>query len=144
VIFTDGPAWKEQRRFTLRHLRDFGFGRRSMETLIHEEARALLDVVGASSHEPTFDVLPLLPVLSINILWTIMAGTRHEITDRKFVRLTDAVMSFFRSGNALDVVNFYPFLQHVPGINAGFKRQTRAVSDIQTFIEVRNMAYVCI
>jgi len=37
VFFTDGPFWVEQRRFTLRHLRDFGFGKRSMEEFIMEE-----------------------------------------------------------------------------------------------------------
>lgn len=28
IFFTDGQLWFEQRRFTLRYLRDFGFGRR--------------------------------------------------------------------------------------------------------------------
>jgi methyl farnesoate epoxidase/farnesoate epoxidase len=37
VFFADGPFWVEQRRFTLRHLRDFGFGKRSMEEFIMEE-----------------------------------------------------------------------------------------------------------
>uniref|UniRef100_A0A182UK02 Cytochrome P450 n=1 Tax=Anopheles melas TaxID=34690 RepID=A0A182UK02_9DIPT len=29
INFIDGPGWKDQRRFFLRHLRDYGFGRRS-------------------------------------------------------------------------------------------------------------------
>uniref|UniRef100_A0A1B0DHC9 Uncharacterized protein n=1 Tax=Phlebotomus papatasi TaxID=29031 RepID=A0A1B0DHC9_PHLPP len=31
IFFTEGPFWKNQRRFTLRHLRDYGFGRRFTE-----------------------------------------------------------------------------------------------------------------
>jgi hypothetical protein len=31
IFFTDGPFWSHQRRFTLRNLRDFGFGRRFQE-----------------------------------------------------------------------------------------------------------------
>lgn len=42
LIFTDGPYWQELRRFTLRHLRDFGYGRTSMESLIMQEADDLI------------------------------------------------------------------------------------------------------
>lgn len=35
IFFTEGPVWHEQRRFTLRYLRDFGFGRR-FDELEHE------------------------------------------------------------------------------------------------------------
>ena len=37
VIFTNGKEWTEQRRFLLKTLRDFGFGKTSMENLIIEE-----------------------------------------------------------------------------------------------------------
>lgn len=107
-----------------------------MEALIHEEARALIDVVEAGTREAKFDILPLLPVLSINILWSIMAGKRHDIRDRKFTRLTDAVLAFFSSGNAIDPANFYQVLQQVPIINSRFKRQNANIRDIQNFIEV--------
>jgi len=42
LIFTDGPYWQELRRFTLRHLRHFGFGKTSMEFMIMEEAEYLV------------------------------------------------------------------------------------------------------
>lgn len=47
IFFTDGPMWKEQRWFTLRHLRDYGFGRRfeSLEHDCREEIESFLDVV---------------------------------------------------------------------------------------------------
>lgn len=39
IFFTEGPVWHEQRRFTLRYLRDFGFGRRfdELEIDINDE-----------------------------------------------------------------------------------------------------------
>lgn len=45
VFFTDGPFWVNQRRFTLRHLRDFGFGKKSMEGLMLEEVDDLIDEI---------------------------------------------------------------------------------------------------
>ena len=37
VISTSGRYWREQRRFLLKNLRDFGFGKSSMESLIQDE-----------------------------------------------------------------------------------------------------------
>jgi len=41
VIGTSGQYWKEQRRFLLRNLKDFGFGRASMESIIQDEMAKL-------------------------------------------------------------------------------------------------------
>ena len=43
MIVTDGNLWVEQRRFVVRHLREFGFGRTSMASLIEEEAYHLIE-----------------------------------------------------------------------------------------------------
>ncbi|XP_011310802.1 probable cytochrome P450 303a1 [Fopius arisanus] len=43
VLVTDGILWTEQRRFVLRHLRDFGFGKNNMATLIEEETKYLVN-----------------------------------------------------------------------------------------------------
>ncbi|KAH8318745.1 hypothetical protein KR074_005251 [Drosophila pseudoananassae] len=47
IFFQDGPLWKEQRRFILRYLRDFGFGRRfqQLELVIHEQLTDMLDLI---------------------------------------------------------------------------------------------------
>ncbi|XP_023320166.1 cytochrome P450 2J6 [Eurytemora carolleeae] len=37
VMHSQGQLWKEQRRFTIRTLRDFGFGKRSMDELVKDE-----------------------------------------------------------------------------------------------------------
>ncbi|KAK0166782.1 hypothetical protein PV327_004267 [Microctonus hyperodae] len=43
VLVTDGALWLEHRRFILRHLRDFGFGKNNMAAMIEEEAMCLVD-----------------------------------------------------------------------------------------------------
>lgn len=40
---TDGNLWIEQRRFLLRHLRNLGFGKNDMATMIEEEASHLVN-----------------------------------------------------------------------------------------------------
>uniref|UniRef100_A0A1I8NGG3 Cytochrome P450 n=1 Tax=Musca domestica TaxID=7370 RepID=A0A1I8NGG3_MUSDO len=47
IFFIDGPEWEEQRRFILRYLRDFGFGRRSdqLEAVMQEELTDMLSLI---------------------------------------------------------------------------------------------------
>jgi hypothetical protein len=47
VIFTDDNFWEQQRRFSLRHMRDFGFGRRftALENVAEEEIQDVLDLL---------------------------------------------------------------------------------------------------
>ncbi|XP_039948484.1 probable cytochrome P450 304a1 [Bactrocera tryoni] len=47
IFFREGPVWKEQRRFILRYLRDYGFGRRfgELESIMQEEITDLLDLI---------------------------------------------------------------------------------------------------
>nr|XP_012153072.1 PREDICTED: probable cytochrome P450 303a1 [Megachile rotundata] len=43
LIVVDGNLWIEQRKFVMKHLRDFGFGRKSMAMIIEEEATWLVE-----------------------------------------------------------------------------------------------------
>ncbi|XP_013101803.1 probable cytochrome P450 304a1 [Stomoxys calcitrans] len=47
IFFNEGAGWKEQRRYVLRYLRDFGFGRRfeELELVIQEELTDMLDLI---------------------------------------------------------------------------------------------------
>ncbi|XP_059611495.1 probable cytochrome P450 304a1 [Phlebotomus argentipes] len=54
IFFTDGPFWKDQRRFTLRHLRDYGFGRRftELEIEVRDEICLFLDILRGGPKYP--------------------------------------------------------------------------------------------
>jgi cytochrome P450 len=89
TLFSDGPhgilnsqgqEWAEQRRFTLRHLRDFGFGKNAGEELIMNEVNEFLGKLSKQVGQPivlnrTFQMAVL------NTLWEIMAGERYEQDD---------------------------------------------------------------
>lgn len=47
VFFTEGEAWKTNRRFILRHLRDYGFGRRheEFEIELRDEISSFLELI---------------------------------------------------------------------------------------------------
>uniref|UniRef100_A0A914VK46 Cytochrome P450 n=1 Tax=Plectus sambesii TaxID=2011161 RepID=A0A914VK46_9BILA len=82
VIETDGPMWREQRRFSLHTLRDFGFGRNIMEEKILDEVRemtAKLRVdLGATGSAPKIDLAGYLDICVGSIINAILFGYRFE------------------------------------------------------------------
>lgn len=54
IFFTEGEMWHEQRRYTLRYMRDFGFGRRfdELEMEIGEEITQFIQVL---KNGPVYD-----------------------------------------------------------------------------------------
>jgi methyl farnesoate epoxidase / farnesoate epoxidase len=104
LMFTDGPFWQEQRRFTLRHLRDLGFGKTSIESMMLDEIHQLLDEITASASADPNQVVNykgLFNVSAINVLWTIMAGKRFNRDDEHLQKLLQTLEFIFRSGNAV-------------------------------------------
>ncbi|CAL8094325.1 unnamed protein product [Orchesella dallaii] len=43
IIFNEGKDWQDQRRFALKNLRDFGFGKGTMESLILDEVCSFVE-----------------------------------------------------------------------------------------------------
>jgi len=134
--------WKSQRRFTLRHLRDFGFGKQKMDSYIHDEVSILYNAINSitqkqSDHrEVGLDLLTIMPAVAINTLWYIIAGIKHEMDDANFLHLTKLVLKFFRLGNPASPVLVSRFLQKIPIINSNFRQQEDCGDEINRFVKV--------
>lgn len=71
----DGQYWHEQRRFTLRNLRDYGFGRRfeTLERMMGEQIQNIVDFIKYTKHSSPdkvreIDCLPfLLKMIVLNL-----------------------------------------------------------------------------
>ena len=86
VAFSQGTYWKEQRRFLLRHLRDFGFGKTSMEDTLLDEVQKLCNEYSKVEGTPMcLDNTMNLSV--INSLWSILTGEKLPIMDPKLVKI---------------------------------------------------------
>ena len=71
VLISEGRTWVEQRKFALRTLRDFGFGKSSMEEMIREEVQLFTEEIRRSEREP-FDFINKFNMPILNALWNVM------------------------------------------------------------------------
>ncbi|KAG8228077.1 hypothetical protein J437_LFUL009049, partial [Ladona fulva] len=114
VIFTDGEEWKEQRRFALRNLRDLGFGKRSMESMIREEALELvtrLTEMGKKAGTEGVDMERVFTIPVLNSLWSIMTGQSYSQEDEKLKKFTDLLMTVSRLMTSSAMLDSYPWLR---------------------------------
>ncbi|CAH1253821.1 CYP2U1 [Branchiostoma lanceolatum] len=116
IVFAPyGPFWKEQRKFTMAGLRDFGFGKRSLEGRILEEAEALRGEIMKTDGKP-FNILSMLRKAVTNVICSIVFGARHEPDDAAFNTFLEDTEIRFQS--PLPVNRFYQKLRHLPRVLA--------------------------
>ncbi|XP_068632895.1 probable cytochrome P450 305a1 [Battus philenor] len=75
ITFADGNFWREQRQFTVKQLRNVGFGKTKMEKEIQRELSSILKYLEKFNGEP-IKPQPILVTSVMNILWTYIAGER--------------------------------------------------------------------
>ncbi|KAL7980690.1 hypothetical protein Chor_001844 [Crotalus horridus] len=126
VAFSNGEKAKQQRRFSITTLRNFGVGKRSIEERILEEAHFLLEALrstkgrwisGAPWRAP-FDPTYFLSRSVSNVISSIAFGNRFDYEDPEFLSLLTGILETFRfsssaQGQLLDI--FFGIVQHLPG-----------------------------
>lgn len=102
LIPATGKEWREQRRFTLRHLRDFGFGKSSMEEIIKEEyddlAASIMERINKGEDE--LDTSLLFNIAVLNVIWSIVTGKRFERDNPEDMKKIEELAAVFATFGA--------------------------------------------
>ena len=115
VLFSSRETWQQQRRFALKTLRDFGFGKQSMEEMIEEEIndfKAFLE----RKREKAFDIAPLLNLPILNSLWKVTVGERFDYEDQKLLDICERLGRSFKVNFSakMGMIYSYPWLLKLP------------------------------
>ena len=126
---SSGQLWKEHRTFALSTLRDFGFGKRSLEGKILEEVEVFIDCMKGKGGK-AFDVGDLLHMSVSNIICSVALGERFEHSDDKFRRVTQAISDHLNNAHVSGLLTFLPFVRYIPGDPVNYKGEMANIDRI--------------
>ena len=73
LVFASGHNWSSNRRFALRVLKDFGFGRSTLEDTIVIEVEHFINSLKKYGNKPC-KIDSDINVVILNVVWTVVAG----------------------------------------------------------------------
>ncbi|XP_039590603.1 cytochrome P450 2J6-like [Polypterus senegalus] len=117
VVLSSGYPWKQQRRFMLTTLRNFGVGKKSLESTIIEELGYFHQAIQEEQSRP-FEPHYLINNAVANIICSIVFGRRFEYSDQRFQELLHLIFeAVFLEGTIwAQLYNAFPTIMKVlPG-----------------------------
>ncbi|XP_067301635.1 cytochrome P450 2B4-like [Pseudorasbora parva] len=116
IMVTFGHTWRQQRRFALHTLRNFGLGKKSLEERVTEESSYLLSEMLKSEGKPSDPQHAIHNAVS-NIICSIVLGDRFDYDNEDFGYLLEIMKENVNNSGSLvgQVFNLLPIIKHFPG-----------------------------
>ncbi|XP_029055473.1 methyl farnesoate epoxidase-like isoform X2 [Osmia bicornis bicornis] len=136
ILFAEGPTWAQCRRFTMRHLRAFGFGQSIMEKQLIIEAESFVDYLRRASAKGPVPMHTAFDVAVLNSLWSMLAGHRFDYDNEKLMEILDAVHGAFRLMDTMGgIVSHMPFLRFIIPELSGYNELMRILRKLWGFLD---------
>ncbi|XP_059104069.1 cytochrome P450 2D28-like isoform X1 [Peromyscus eremicus] len=117
ILAPYGPEWREQRKFSVSTMRNFGLGKKSLEQWVTEEAGHLCDALADQAGRP-FNPNTMLDKATCNVISSLIFARRFAYEDPYIIRLLklleEGLMNI--SGFLPEVLNMFPILLRIPGL----------------------------
>ncbi|KAK7129358.1 hypothetical protein R3I94_017536 [Phoxinus phoxinus] len=128
IMVTFGHSWRQQRRFALHTLRNFGLQKKSVEDLVIEESRYLISEI-LKAEGKSMNPQHALQNAASNIICSIVFGDRFDYDDKRFSYLLKMLNEnlMLAGSPAGQFFNLVPFIKHFPGPHQKVKQNANEV-----------------
>uniref|UniRef100_A0A8D8PBE5 Probable cytochrome P450 303a1 n=3 Tax=Culex pipiens TaxID=7175 RepID=A0A8D8PBE5_CULPI len=145
ILLTDEEFWQEQRRFIVRHLKEFGFARKGMAEIIENEAahcqQDFAALIKNGNGKALLRMQTVFSVYVLNTLWLMMAGIRYNSNNKDLKYLQTLLHDLFASIDMMGALfSHFPFMRFVAPNLSGYKKFVEIHEHMHKFIgdEVEN------
>lgn len=131
----------------MRHLREFGFGKRTMSELVQAEAEQLVNMFEEKlkKNPCVFNdiegtVMPMRDAFSVyvlNTLWSMLASIRYSPEDKELKTLQGLLTELFASIDMVGALfSQFPFLRYVAPEKSGYNQFISIHQRVWKFLKV--------
>lgn len=126
ILLVDEVFWQEQRRFIMRHLKEFGFARRGMVDMIQNESEHLLNdfkmlILRNGNGQAMVPMRDAFNIYVLNTLWTMMAGIRYNQGNKEVQHLQGMLYTLFTKIDMVGALfSHFPFLRFLAPNFSGY------------------------
>ncbi|XP_072505777.1 cytochrome P450 2J2-like isoform X3 [Notamacropus eugenii] len=131
---SNGQEWRQQRRFALMTLRNFGLGKKTLEDRILEEARYLIEAIKEEKGQP-FDPQFQINNAVSNIICSITFGHRFEYHDSQFRDLLKSLDNAMILTNKWECQLFNVFPRIMKFLPGSHQKLFREWKKLESFVE---------
>lgn len=141
IIWSNGESWRDLRKYTVKNLREFGFGKvKSMQVMIQEEVGDMMDFLKDTSRENR-GIMEMNPHdyagSVVNILWSMVAGYKFPIGDK-------TIHAILEHGNRISEVTSQGNIYNAfPELRKWFPKLTNWDKHMESHTEYQQFVKVC-
>ncbi|CAG0886865.1 unnamed protein product [Cyprideis torosa] len=110
LLANEGQVWMDNRRFTLKALRDFGFGKKTLNDTAMNDVLQVVDCFRRKLGKPT-DVGADLNIAIISTLWKLVANVEWTHDNPEYHKLFEEMTGSFDSAAKIPTVMFHAWTE---------------------------------
>merc|ERR1712110_1362423 len=109
IVFSTGEHWKEQRRFAMRTLKEFGVGKTATQTIINDEISKLVEELRLENGK-TVNLKFRTNLAVVNTLWQILNREKGDQKNPDMTSVFRTTAEFIQENSIM----ILPWLRHFP------------------------------